>query len=265
MSLDWQQQTIVITGAYGGLGQALSKKLSAMGANLIITGRNAGKLERLKQDLDPATLTLVGEVSSEAFRLSLLKLLDSVKTSGHILINNAGISDAQMLSQQDEIKIKQMIIVNLMAPILLCKSLLPWLESADSAKIINIGSTFGAIGYPGFSGYCATKFGLRGFSQALNRELADTNVLVQYLAPRAIATAINSDEVNVLNQKLKNNVDTVDEILPQIIKAIEKRRSEQFFGWPEKLFAKINGLFPKIVASSINKELKTIKQTFKKH
>jgi len=265
MKINWCEQTVVITGAYGGLGHELSKGLAALGADIIITGRNLEKLRELKNLLPQTTKVVAGDVTSEKFQNGLVTLLESIKTSGHILINNAGISHVQFLSQQKEESIKQMIDINLLAPILLSKQLMPWLQKAQSAKIINIGSTFGAIGYPGFSGYSATKFGLRGFSQALNRELVDTNISVQYLAPRAIATTINSDKVKQLNNTLKNNVDTPGQIFPQIIRAIEKNQTEKFFGWPEKLFAKINGLFPSVVSIAINKEHKTIKQIIKNH
>lgn len=263
MSINWQQQTVVITGSYGGLGQVLCKELSELGAHLIITGRNLEKLNQLKSTLNATTTVLQGDVTTDDFHHDLLILLKDIKSSGHILINNAAISDAQFLQSQSHESIRQMLDINLLAPILLCKSLTPWLEQANNAKIINIGSTFGAIGYPGFASYCATKFGMRGFSQALGRELADTHISVQYLAPRAIATTINSDKVNELNQKLKNNVDTPEQIVPQIIVGIQQNKAEKFFGWPEKLFAKINGIFPSMVSGSIKKELPTIKQTLK--
>lgn len=262
MSINWHDQSIVITGAYGGLGRVLCQNLARLDAHLIITGRNQQKLKQLKSCLPEQTHIVAGDVSTEDFRKKLVETLVNINSQGHILINNAGISDAHFLQQQDENTIKQMLDINLLAPILLTKSLLPWLQKAQSAKIINIGSTFGAIGYPGFSTYCATKFGLRGFSQALGRELKDTHIVVQYLAPRAMATSINSDKVNQLNDALKNKVDSADEIVPQIIVAIEKDNKEKHFGFPEKLFAKVNGLFPKLVANSIHKQHATIKKIF---
>lgn len=268
MKLNWQQQTIVVTGAYGGLGRELCKQLDKLGAHLIITGRNEEKLKALKKELSEATKILVGGVLEKEFQNKLLALLQeqsAQKTSGHILINNAAISTVNFLEGITDSDISHMLNTNLLAPMLLSKKLLPWLKSAESAKIINIGSTFGTIGYPGFSGYCASKFGLRGFSQALSRELADTNIIVQYLAPRAIVTDINSNKVNHLNQQLKNNVDTPEQIVPQIIQAVEDGKTEKHFGWPEKLFAKINGLFPSVVAGSIKKEHQTIKQILTKN
>lgn len=263
MRIDWSKQTIVVTGAYGGLGSVLCKELSLLGSHLIITGRDINKLNKLKSQLSSETTILAGDVTSTKFISELEKLITNKKTAGHILINNAGVSDTQILQNQSVDKIKHMLDINLLAPMLISKSLLNWLHSANKAKIINIGSTFGAIGYPGFSAYCATKFGLRGFSQALSRELSDTNIDVQYLAPRAISTAMNSEKLNELNRLTKNNVDNPEQVVPQIIKAIQKGQAERFFGFPQKLFAKINGLFPNLIASSIKKDLPIIKQTLK--
>lgn len=262
--MNWTNQTIVITGAYGGLGKELSIALSKLGAQLVITGRDYEKLLELKASLSNNTLLLAGNVSSEKFRNDLQELLSPIKNNGHILINNAAVSDVKFLQNQDPKLIVLMLQVNLLAPILLTQALLPWLQQSSTANIINIGSTFGAIGYPGFSGYCASKFGLRGFSQALSRELSDTNISVNYLAPRAIATKINDHTVNQLNKELKTNVDTPEILVPQIIKAIVQNNSERHFGWPEKLFAKINGIFPSMVSKSIIKDHTTIKHYLNK-
>ena len=260
MNNQWYSTLAVITGAYGGLGEEICKQLDDKGVSLILTGRNSDKLQQLKSELKNVVDVLSGDVADMQFRDDLKKLLKQHQSHKHVFINNAGISDVNFLQNQTDEDLERMLQVNLLAPILISKAVLPWLHSANSGKLINIGSTFGAIGYPGFSGYCASKFGLRGFSQALARELADTNVDVQYLAPRAVATKINSSAVNHLNSELKNKVDSPQQIVPQIISAIEKGNSEQFFGWPEKLFVKVNGLFPKVVSGSIKKEHQKIKQ-----
>lgn len=263
MSFNWSNLSIVITGAYGGLGKNLCHQLAEKGARLILCGRDKEALSALKKTLPSSAEQMIGDVSDRVFHERLVQRLENIKSHSHLLINNAATSEVDFLQQHSPNSIKRMINVNLLAPILLCQSLQPWLLKAKNAKIINIGSTFGAIGYPGFSAYCATKFGLRGFSQALNRELSDTAIAVQYLAPRAMETEINNDKVNQLNAVLNNAVDDPQIIARQIIKAIEGHRSEKFFGWPEKFFAKINGLFPSVVSKAIKKDHSIIKQFIK--
>ena len=258
MKLDWKQQTVVITGAYGGLGQALVQTLSAKGAQLILVGRNASKLTALKNSVDEQVLTLVGDVSNQQTTEKLAAVLTEHQSEQRMLINNAAISHAGFLANQSSEDIIQSMQVNLIAPILLTKQLLPWLKQARQAQVINIGSSFGGIGYPGFSSYCASKFGLRGFTQALSRELSGSSVTASYLAPRAMSTGINSSAVDAMNKQLGHAVDEPVDIAARLIKSIEKQTSEQFYGWPEKLFVKLNALLPSVVSKAIKKDQSTI-------
>jgi len=152
-------------------------------------------------------------------------------------------------------------MINLVVPIQLCQSLLPLLEAQPEAAIVNIGSTFGSIGHPGFSTYCATKFGLRGFTESLRRELADTSVKVFYIAPRATKTDMNSKAVVELNRELGNAMDEPAIVVNEVIRLLKTRRAGDYFlGWPEKLFVRINGLLPRVVDNAIGKQLAAIKR-----
>ncbi|MCB1583909.1 MAG: SDR family oxidoreductase [Xanthomonadales bacterium] len=259
MNINWEQQTVVLTGAYGGLGRELAQLIHQKGAKLILFGRNEQRLLDLQHQLGANVDVFVGDVSDAENNQLLMQSLQNEASPQRMLINNAAISQTGFLQNQSATEIKRVLDVNLLSPILLSQQLLPWLKHAKSAQIINIGSSFGAIGYPGFSSYCASKFGLRGFTQALGRELSDTVVRTQYLAPRAMATGINSAAVDDLNQQLKNTVDEPAQVAQQILKAIEKNQSEKFFGWPEKLFTKINALLPNVVSKAIRKDQSTIK------
>jgi len=96
------------------------------------------------------------------------KVLAAAQAIGgvNLLINAAGINHFAMLEQLDENEINGMLALNITAPICLTKLLLPMLKQAASAMVVNVGSTYGSIGYPGYATYCATKFALRGFSEA---------------------------------------------------------------------------------------------------
>ncbi len=258
--MNWHNCTAIITGAYGGLGKALSLELSSRGCALILVGRDAEKLQAMVDWLPGQALWLDGDVSDPALGPRLLSLVQQNNNRTHVLINNAAVSASGFLPHLPAERLQQLMQVNLLAPMLLTQALLPWLKSAARGRVINIGSTFGAIGYPGFSAYCASKFGLRGFTQALNRELTGTAVRAAYLAPRAMQTAINSDAVTRMNSRLGNTMDRPEDIAPRVIKAIEKDRREVFFGWPEKLFCKVNALLPGAVDKAIGKDHAVIHQ-----
>lgn len=182
---------VVLTGASGGIGLAIASALCASGAHVLAVVRHRESLEPLLARY-PQHLYWVGA------DLTLLpdrrKVLAAAESIGgiNLLINAAGINHFAMLEQLDDTDINAMLAVNISAPICLTKLLLPLLKQAESAMVVNVGSTYGSIGYPGYASYCATKFALRGFSEALRRELADTRVGVLYVAPRATRTSMNS-------------------------------------------------------------------------
>ena len=144
---------------------------------------------------------------------------------------------------------------------MLVHDLMPHLRDAMEPVVLNIGSTFGSIGHPGFSAYCASKFGLRGFSEALRRELADTPVRVCYLAPRATRTELNGPRVDALNSALGVQSDAPVLVAAEVLRALqEPARFRIFLGWPEKLFVFLNSLLPRLVDQALRKQLPVIKR-----
>jgi short-subunit dehydrogenase len=152
------------------------------------------------------------------------------------------------------------IAVNLRSAMIVARHFAPRFEKAEQGALVFVGSTFGSIGFPGYTAYCASKFGLRGFSEALRRELADTPVQVIYVAPRATATDMNPEAVNELNQALGNAMDAPEAVAAQILAAMENDDRRRFLGWPEKLFVVINGILPKIVDKAMLKQLPVIRR-----
>ena len=252
------QKTALLTGASGGIGQALARDLSAKGARLILIGREQQRLEALRNTLPEKADIIVADLLSAADRITIAETVTRSKRPVDILINNAGVSDFRLFESCNDTEIEQMMQLNLIAPMQLTRSLLPALNQ-NASQIVNIGSTFGSIGYPGFTCYCASKYGLRGFSEALSRELADTNTIVQHIAPRATKTSINSSAVVSLNERLGNHMDTPQWVSAKIVQAIEKEKKSLNLGWPEKLFVTINATFSSIVERHIATQLPAIK------
>jgi len=259
-----QNKTIVLTGASGGIGQAMAHELANNGARLILVGRNTGKLSSLASSLSGEHLFIAADLSSDDGRK---QLFDYCSSNGpiNLLINNAGVSAFEMIEDQSDSDIAKLLSINLISPILVTKHLLPLLQSTADGGVVNVGSTFGAIGYPGFSTYCASKFGLRGYSEALRRELSDSSLQVFYLAPRATNTAINSSRVANLNSELGNTVDEPIIAAKALIRQLQKNSLNCYIGWPEKFFARFNGLLPMLVDTSLRKQLPVIRRLAKTH
>ena len=257
--MDLKNKTIVITGASGGIGEAIAEQLSVLGANLILVGRNTEKMSRFNQQQSNRHQIVGADLSRQTDRDLLFKVCQD-SHSIDILINAAGISNFSSFSDTSEELLTRLMNINLISPMMLTNQLLPLLSQSSKSIILNVGSTFGGIGYPGFSQYCASKFGLRGFSESLKRELQDTSTKVLYIAPRATNTKINSNSVVQLNQDLGTKTDDPKFVATVVIKQLINETDRVAIGWPEKLFLKINGLFPGLVDNAIAKQLKQIKK-----
>lgn len=257
--MNLNNSTIVLTGASGGIGAAVANVLAQQGAKLLLVGRHADSLHALAAQLPGEHLPVVADIASDSGRQVIVH--QCTQAGGiDLLVNLAGTLDFRLFEQQPETVIEQIITTNLLSPMLLTRRLIPLLKTRPEAAIVNVGSTFGSIGHPGFTSYCASKFGLRGFTEALRRELADTSIKVFYLAPRATATNLNSDAVTALNKALGNKTDSPQQVAAALLQLVSSNRHQHFMGWPEKLFVRINALFPGVVHSALVKKIPLIRK-----
>ena len=251
----------LITGASSGIGAALTTQLLEAGAHVLLAGRNVNALRQAVTEanlgFDRAEFLAV-DITRGSDRHRLCQAAREWQGGVDILINNAGVSDFGLLEDAEPEAIERAIATNLTAPVDLCRRLLPHLRAREQAQIVNIGSVFGNIGFAGNSVYCATKFGLRGFSEALRRELAGTNVQVRYYAPRATRTSINSSAANAVNDELRIAVDDPQDVAEQVMQLMQSGRFEAVLGWPERLFARVNALVPRIVDRALAAQLPVI-------
>lgn len=265
-------KTCLITGASGGIGSEIAKVISNQGYRVIIQGRNQQKLATLKQSLAGSVEIIVGDLNNIEDRK---RILTEAFSQGcvDLLVNAAGISSFSSFEQLEPDQIDKLMQTNLLTPMLLTHEFLSatnhkinTVEGNCSAleqtqiTIVNVGSAFGFIGYPGFSCYSASKFGLRGFTQSLAREYSDTRFRFGYFAPRATRTDINSTAVDEMNAALGNKVDSPAYVAKEFLSFLNSTKREKVVGWPEKLFAKINGCMPSVVDNAIKSKLPIIKR-----
>ncbi|MBT8766531.1 SDR family oxidoreductase [Metapseudomonas boanensis] len=250
---------VLLTGASGGIGLALAEALCAGGARVLTVSRNRDALEDLLRRY-PDAMSWVGADLREAHERKLV--VDAARRLGgvNLLINAAGVNRFALLEQIEESEIEDMLALNVCATLQLTRAMLPMLRQQPHALVVNVGSIYGSIGYPGYAVYCASKFALRGFSEALRRELADTTVNVLYIAPRATRTSMNSSAAMALNAELKVGMDEPAYVAQAVIAAIEKNLSELYLGWPEKLFVRINSMLPGLIDRALHKQLPIIRR-----
>lgn len=253
-------KNIILTGAAGGIGQPLAFALSKKGARLALADRDQlrvnGLCEKINQLGGVATAIVTDFQMSEATPNPVQTVVDdAMRLLGgvDILINAAGILDFNLFEQQDVARIEQMMYINAIVPIQLAHAVLPQFLKQNSGQIVNIGSIFGSIGFPHYATYSASKFAMRGFSQALKRELIYNNIVITYIAPRAIKTAMNDEVASKMLAATKTAMDEPHIVVAEIIKAIEADKQEHYIGQPESFFAWLNGVLPSVVSMGLKK------------
>jgi short-subunit dehydrogenase len=207
--MNLNDKTILLTGATGGIGEAIARQLAAAGARIILVGRSTNELRSLERELqnsDHKGFALQADIATPDGLETIRTALVALQIPVDVLINCAGVSLFGLLEDNEPAAIEKTINTNVTATILLTRQVLPFLHQ-DHGRILFIGSSFGALGFAGFAAYCASKFALRGFAEALRRELADTAIQVAHVAPRATNTRLNSPAVVALNDALGNAVD----------------------------------------------------------
>lgn len=183
----------VITGGGSGIGLATAERLAARGCALALVDVDAERLAAAAADFAERgvkTSIHTVDVADAAAMEALPAAVVAEHGAVHVLVNNAGVSVAAQFEDQTLDDLRWIVGINFWGVIHGCKFFLPELKRQDEAHIVNISSMFGFIGVPSQSSYCATKFAVRGFSEALWAELQDTNVGVTSIHPGGINTNI---------------------------------------------------------------------------
>ena len=185
----------VVTGAASGIGRALAFGLWDKGCHLALIDLDADGLARLQHDLARSAssrrlTTHVGDVADRERMRDLAREVADAHDAVHLLINNAGVAYEAAFPQTSLEDWDHVLDANLWGVIHGCHFFMPYLARSGRAHIVNISSLFGVVAMPGQTAYCATKFAVRGLSEALQEELRATAVGLTVVYPGAVATNI---------------------------------------------------------------------------
>lgn len=253
-------RTVLITGAGSGIGAALTDRLAREGADLFLVGRREAPLMEVSERNASGRFkptVIQADVTRREDVAGIVSSLSRSRGKLDILINNAGMVSTGTLVTQNDRDISDMIAVNLCAPILLTRNLFALLRASDKARVVNVGSMFGDIAFPFFAVYSATKFGMRGFSDALRRELAPSGIGVTYVAPRATRTPA-ADTFSHLEKPFSMKVDTPEKVATQIAEAIIAGKRNVYPGVAEKFFTLIQSIAPGVIDANLIKATRGI-------
>ena len=180
----------IVTGASSGIGVEFSRRLIEEGATVYGLARSLDRLKKLQQTLGERFIPVEMDVTDHEKITSWVGATFPGGQSPDILINNAGLG---LFGPVDELKLEEwetMMNVNVNGVFYLTRQIVPLMKSSDThSHIINISSIAGLLGNPNISGYNATKFAIRGFSEALFKELRYDKIKVSCMFPGSIATS----------------------------------------------------------------------------
>ncbi len=234
---------VVVTGGAGGIGSQLCAALIAEGAVITVIDR--------VETLPFSAAYIRGDLSTLDGIQQVAEQLKSLPVD--VLINLAGIQYFGEVEQQQPANTALTYMVNLLAPVMLTQAVLQRMKHRRQGHIVNIGSIFGSINFAYFTTYSSSKAGLKGFSEALRREVAADGVKVTYIAPRAVRTPLNTGKVMELAERTKMNMDAPELVVARITQAVIAQAKDVYIGFPESLFVRINALFPRLVDKALAK------------
>lgn len=251
-------RTAVITGAGGGIGRALALGLARRGCHLILADIDGAAARAT------AAVAETNGVRAEAWQLdvadreAVTRFGAAMRARGgaiDLLINNAGVALGGTFEQVAESDFDWLIEINFAGLVRMTRAFLPMLHASDDARLVNLSSIFGIVAPPGQAAYAASKFAVRGFSEALRHELAGSTVGVTVVHPGGVATAIaasarapqGASEATLAAQRahahrmLRLRADVAAEI---ILRAVERRRGRVLVGTDAKLAERVQRWFP---------------------
>ena len=254
-----ENRRILITGASRGVGRELAIQLAKLHARLMLVARHGETLQLLVAEVlshgAASAEALVGDVTDQSFRLALIEQIRKSWQGLDVLVNNAGVSAHGHFDAHDSAILRQIMEVNFYAPTELTRLAMPLLASGDDAVIVNLGSILGHRGMPYNSEYSASKFALRGWSEALRTELSARGIDVLLVSPGTIDTDF-FDHLLAKSDSLpwgKQKGISPSAAARQIVRAIELRRTEIYPNWRGRLLVAVNRWVPKLVDRVMNR------------
>ena len=249
-------RTAVITGAANGIGRAIAISLARRGCNLALA------------DIDEQGLAVTAEQTrgvrvsrhrlDVADRIAIADFPDVVAAEHpgvDVLVNNAGVAVGGTFEQVSDEDFEWLFEINFWGVVRMTRAFMPLLHASDDARIVNLSSVYGIVAPPEQAAYAASKFAVRGFSEALRHELAGSNIGVSVVHPGGIATAIaekarvpagiSDEEIARRHARYRKLLRLPPEVAGEtIVRGIEQRQARILIGSDAKTISLIARLFP---------------------
>ncbi len=247
-----ERKKVILTGGSGGLGRLVAAQFLGAGADLSIMSRNRGGPDGIRHL--PADLSTLQGIDAAQIIVA--------REAPDLLVNLAGVQYFGPLEDQSLDDLCKSYLINLMAPVALCRAALPAMKRRSSGQIVNVGSVLGSIPFAHFAAYSSAKAGLKAFSEALRRELVDTDVCVTHICPRATQTSLITPDIRKYAQLTRMTIDDPVIVAEKIFRAIRQRRKEVCIGISESIFSRLNAVLPRLIDAAVAKNDRKSKRLF---
>jgi short-subunit dehydrogenase len=256
MRLD--RRVAVITGAAGGIGRAIAVSLANRGCNLALADVDESGMAGTADLVRRNGIRVTTHCIDVADRLAVAEFPDIVAaehTGVDVLVNNAGVAVGGTFEQVSGEDFEWLFEINFWGVVRMTRAFLPLLRASEDARVVNLSSIYGVVAPPEQAAYAASKFAVRGFSEALRHELKDSNVGVSVVHPGGINTSIaenaripagvTEEQIARRREKYRKLLRMPPEIAGEVIvRGIERRKARILIGSDAKTISAIARLFP---------------------
>jgi 3-oxoacyl-[acyl-carrier protein] reductase len=207
MNISLKQRNVLVTGGAGGIGAEIVKSMYSLGANVLISGSNEQKLEKLSNNFSNPLLYFAADLSkSDDIERLVDRTLEKFNNKLDILINNAGITRDNLTLRMKESEWSEVINLNLNSSFYLTKFFLKNMIKNRYGRVINISSVVGSSGNLGQANYAASKAGIEGMSKSIALEVASRNITINCVAPGFIETDMTKNLLSKNEDALKRSI-----------------------------------------------------------
>lgn len=246
----------LITGAGSGIGRALAIAAAREGMDLVLVGRRQAALDETRARLPDSVRVQVvqADITGAADRARLVAILRQSFGRLDLLVHNAGTQWAGRLGDMEDGALEAMLRTNVQAPIALTRDLMPCLAAAAPSRVVFVGSMFGDIAFPLFGAYSASKAAIRGFAEALRREVAEAGVGVTYVAPRGTRTAMAASAARLIDA-FAMKLDPPEAVAGWVIAGLKRDADTIYPPGIERLFVLVQRLLPSLIDRALARQL----------
>ena len=243
---------VLITGASSGIGEAIAKELAQSGARLLLVARSEDRLERAARSIRQSggeAHPCPGDITSADDRQRAVQASREYLGGLDILVNNAGIGASSPFLQSSARIMREILEVNFFGLVEMTRACLPLLVDGQDPMIVNISSIFGRRAFPSCSEYCASKFAVSGFSEALRVELRPHGVDVLLVNPGLTDTPFREHMIQrgPRSNWGRNWSMSAEKVARQTVRAMRRGKHEISLAWPGRVLLGVNKFAPRLV------------------